>query len=83
MARLFPERECRFSCRPTLVVLLPLLKERPPPIITRVLFGDRELNFFPGSESSSPKEVINLIPPSKGEGERDLDTDLERRSFPS
>lgn len=32
------------------------------------------------SESpSSPNEVMNLIPPSNGDGERDLEADAERR----
>ena len=43
---------------------------------SRVLFGEvREVPFFPAvSESSSPKEVINFMPPS-GDGDRDLEAE--------
>lgn len=34
------------------------------------------------SDSSSPNDVMNLIPPSNGDGERDLDADAERRYWP-
>lgn len=52
--------------------------------LSRVLFPGRELIVFPpGSESSSPNDVMNLIPPSNGEGDLDFDTDLERRNCPS
>ena len=34
------------------------------------------------SDSSSPNDVMNLIPPSNGEDERDLDADAERRYWP-
>ena len=34
------------------------------------------------SDSSSPNDVMNLIPPSNGEGDRDLDADAERRYWP-
>jgi len=53
--------------------------------LSRLLIGDtiEEEDFAPlvaVSESpSSPNEVMNLIPPSKGDGERDLEADAERR----
>lgn len=55
---------------------------------SRLLIGDtiEEEVFAPlaaVSESpSSPNEVMNLIPPSNGDGERDLEADAERRYWP-
>lgn len=52
--------------------------------LARLLIGDRELEVFPpaSESSSSPNDVMNFIPPSNGEGDRDFDADFERRYCP-
>lgn len=48
-----------------------------------VLLGDRKFPFcFPSESSSSPKDVMNFIPPSTGEGERDREPDSALRYWP-
>jgi len=43
----------------------------------------RETECLPSlSDSSSPNDVMNLIPPSNGDGDRDLEADAERRYCP-
>lgn len=53
--------------------------------VSRVLFGEREFPFSlaPGSESSSsPNDVMNFMPPSTGDGERDREPDSALRYWP-